>query len=252
MRRKNSTEKSGVHLDPQLHDELISTMEENNEQVCKDFPQGTFKRLFWEQQLKAARCSNPRLMRWHPCMVRWCLNLKLLSSAAYHALGTSGFVKLPSERTLRDYTHFIKSRSGFTDELDHLLAEEAKLPTLPEWKKHIVLVFDEMKLKESLVYDKHENQVIGFVDLGELNNDLGRLEQSEGDQHPPVANHMLALMVRGIFTNLQFPYAHFPTSDLSADILFTIIWEAIERLESLGFKVIVVTGGGASPNRKFL
>ena len=51
------------------------------------------------------------------------------------------------------------------------------------------LKFDEMKLKESLVYDKNENQVIGFVDLGELNNDLVRLEQSEGDQHPPVATH---------------------------------------------------------------
>ena len=248
---RKSTEKRGIHVDSQLHDELTSTMEQNDDQIRKDFPPGTFRHLFWEQQLKTARCSNPRQMRWHPCMVRWCLNLKLLSSAAYHALGTSGFVKLPSERTLRDYTHFIKSRSGFYDELDQLLADEAKLRTLPDWKKHVVVVFDEMKLKESLVYDKNENQVIGFVDLGELNNDLVRLEQSEGDQHPPVATHMLALMVRGIFTNLRFPYAQFPTANTNADFLFTIIWEAVERLEFLGFKVMVVTGDGAAPNRKF-
>ena len=62
---------------------------------------------------------------------------------------------------------------------------------------------------------------------------------------------MLALMVRGIFTNLRFPYAQFPTANTNADFLFTIIWEAVERLEFLGFKVMVVTGDGAAPNRKF-
>ena len=36
-------------------------------------------------------------------------DLKLLSSAAYHAIRTSGFITLPSEITLRDYTNYIKS-----------------------------------------------------------------------------------------------------------------------------------------------
>ena len=39
-------------------------------------------------------------------MIKWCLNLKLLSTSSYHALRTSGFVTLPSERTLRDYTSY--------------------------------------------------------------------------------------------------------------------------------------------------
>ena len=46
-------------------------------------------------------------------MIRWCLNLKLLSSAR-----TSGFMKLPSERLLCDYTHHVKARSGFQDDVD--------------------------------------------------------------------------------------------------------------------------------------
>ena len=37
----------------------------------------------------------------------------------------------------------------------------------------------------------------------------------------------------------------------TADVLFTLNWEAIERLERLGFKVIALTGDGASQNRKF-
>ena len=86
-------------------------------------------------------------MKWHPMMVRWCLNLKLLSTSCYHALRTS-------KRTLRDYTHYVKSRSGFQDDIDDDLAKEANIKELPEYKKYIVLLIDEMKIKESLVYDK--------------------------------------------------------------------------------------------------
>jgi hypothetical protein len=58
-------------------------------------------------------------------------------------------------------------------------------------------------------------------------------------------------MVRGVFSNLHFPYAHFATSDnLTGENLFLILWEAIERLERLGLKVIALTGDGASQNRK--
>ena len=137
-------------------------------------------------------------------MIRWCLNLKLLSSAAYHSLRTSGFIKLPSERTLRDYTHFIKPKAGFSSELDQLLADELLVETLPDWKRHVVLVLDEVKIKESLVFDKHETEVVGFVDMGDINNKLADLEKqcSTNHQYPTIATHMLVLMVRGVFTGL--------------------------------------------------
>ena len=249
----HSTEKSGVHVDTSLHKDLLSIMEENDDSIMKQFPDGTFRRLFWEQQKKAASVCNPRQMRWHPVMIRWCLNLKLISSAAYHGLRSSGFVTLPSERTLRDYTHYVKSSTGFQRDVDLMLAKEAKLSEIPDWKRNVVLAFDEMKIKESLVYDKHNAKVLGFVDLGQVNNELQELEEScseDGRLCRPVATHMLVLMVRGIFTSLQFPYAHFPTKALSADSLLAIIWEAVERLERLGLKVLVLTGDGASPNRK--
>ena len=93
------------------------------------------------------------------------------------------------------------------------------------------------EIKQSLVYDKHGSQVIGFVDLGSFNEQLADLEGREGDSgHAPVATHMLALMIRGMFLTLNFPYAHFPTEKLKADQLFVIIWEAVERLERLGFE----------------
>lgn len=187
-------------------------------------------------------------------MIRWRLNIKLLSTASYHALRTSGFMQLPSERTLRDYTHYVKARSGFQDDIDEGLVKESKLKDLPHWKKHVLLL-DEMKLKENLVYDKHEANVIGFVGIGDFNNQITELEKecssSDFGPHESIATHTLVLMVRGIFSKLEFPYAHFLTKDLTGEQIFSIVWEGIERLEKLGFKVVVVTADGASPNRKF-
>ena len=245
-------ERNGVQIHSSLNDDLIQIMSEYAAHVEEHFPEGSFRRLFWKQQFQAARTKDARQMLWHPCMIRWCLNLKLLSSAAYHSLRTSGFIKLPSERTLRDYTHFIKSKSGFNSALDQFLADESQVEDLPEWKRHFVLVFDEMKIKEGLVFDKHEAEVVGFVDMGDISTKLADLERqcSTNQQHPPIATHMLVLMVRGVFTGLRFPYAHFPTTTTKAEHLFEIMWEAIERIEHKKLKVIAVTADGASSNRK--
>jgi len=67
----------------------------------------------------------------------------------------------------------------------------------------------------------------------------------------PVAKHMLTIMVRGVLTNLCFPYAHYSTIGVAAVELFPIIWESIRTLECVGFKVISITRDGCSANRKF-
>ncbi len=76
------------------------------------------------------------------------------------------------------------------------------------------------------------------------------MERSDVER-PSIATHILGIMVRGVFSGLHFPYAHFPTTGVTGATLFSLVWEAIERLERLGFKVVALTGDGASPNRKF-
>ena len=116
-------------------------------------------------------------------------------------------------------------------------------------------MFDEMKIKEGIVYDKHECKVVGFVDVGSVNNKLRLFEQSLADDGEEatnsIARHMLVFMVRDVFINLQFPYAQYPTFDLSADILYPLVWEVIRNLETVGFKVISLTGDKGSCNLKF-
>ena len=133
------------------------------------------------------------------------------------------------------------------------LRSETNIDELEDWQKYVTLVFDEVKIKEGIVYNKHDCKIVGFIDLGPINNILLKFENSLSDvstQPMSVASHMLTFMVRGLFIHLQFPYAYYPTDGVTADLLFPIVWEVVRNLECAGFKVISVTGDGVSQNRK--
>ena len=185
-------------------------------------------------------------------MIRWCLSLKLTSSASYHALRSSNVLVLPSECILRDYTHFVKAKPGFQSEIDKQLCREAKLDSIPDYQKYVCLVFDEVKVKEDLVYDKHSVSLLGFVQMGDVNDHLSKFENKLLETtKPQLATHMLTFMVSGILSDLEFPYVSFPCSSITGDQLYSIVWGCIRRLEACGFKVLVITCDGASTNRTF-
>ena len=112
--------------------------------------------------------------------------------------------------------------------------------------RYIGILVDKMKIKEGLIFNKHSGELVGFENLGDLNNELAKLEE-EGAA-PTIAKQVLVLMVQGLMFALKFLYAHFSTCGCTADQLYPIIWDAIRRLEAGGLKV---TADGASPNRKF-
>ena len=93
--------------------------------------------------------------------------------------------------------------------------------------------------REELVYDKHTGSLIGYTDLGEINNHLLAFEQSlEGSSNQPApAKTMLTFMVKELFTKLQFPYAQFASTKLTGDSLFQLFWEVVKRVERIGLKV---------------
>jgi len=87
-------------------------------------------------------------------MIKWCIYLPHLSSGCYEAIRQSGCITLPSQRTLRDYTHFAKATMGFSVDVDLQLIEAAEILDCPEWKKCVMILMDEMYVKENLVYEK--------------------------------------------------------------------------------------------------
>lgn len=94
---------------------------------------------------------------------------------------------------------------------------------------------DEMHIKEDLVYNKHTGELVGFVNLGDINSHLVKFEKSLSgeDQTEPLAKSMLTIMVRGLFTLLQLPYAQFPCKTISGDLMYDPFWEAVSRIERL-------------------
>ena len=253
------TTTDGIILDSQLHSEMGGIMHDVNKEAKENHPDGSFRQLFWDQQIQALKLQDKKCqIRWHPALIKWCLHIKYKSSSAYHAIRSTGVLTLPSERTLSDFTHVVKERVGFQKSVNQQLINEASVKE--EKDKYIVLLFDEMKIKKDLVFDKHTCELVGFVDLGEINNILDRLEHqrrsdTEEDESPfaenDIATHMLQFMVRGIFTKLEFPLASIPTREITGDTLFPIVWEAVRNIEESGLKVVLITADGAAPNRKF-
>ena len=122
-----TVEKNGVEVDEETNDDLLKVMETCSKDGLVKHPQDSIQHVFWQQQLQCARLANPRQRRWHPLMIKWALYLRHLSSKAYETVRDSGVIALPSQRTLRDYTHFIQSSMGFSEEVDQQLMEAAKV-----------------------------------------------------------------------------------------------------------------------------
>ncbi len=240
-------EKQGVELDTSISTEINKLMTANQE---PPFPNDTMKTLLWEQQVKAANAKNPRNIRWHPTIIKWCLNLNMISSKAYKTISESGALQLPTIRTLQDYTHYIKVKSGFQPEVLEQMVNQAKSKGIfdgEEYKTYVVLLLDEMKIKRDLVFDKHTGELIGFTNLGDINEELNLLNENQNE----MATHMMAVMVRSICANFKFQLAHYPTAKTTAGDIFPIVWELVEHLELSGFKVLAITCDGASINRRF-
>ena len=120
-----------------------------------------------------------------------------------------------------------------------MLAEAADVKTCPECNKCVLLLLDEMHVREDLVYDKHTGELIGFTNLGDINNHLDAYKKAlSTDEKPPsLAKSGQVFMVRGLFTKLQFAYAQFPCSILTGGKLYKPFWDAVCRIESCGLKV---------------
>lgn len=162
-RLEEVVEARSIAVDNSIDEDLHAVMKSESSKILEKFPEGSFGRLFWQQQLDAAAKKDKRGMRWDPLMVKWCLYLRHKSSGAYELLRDSGCISLPSQRTLRDYTHYVNAAVGFSDELDLQLSRAAKIDSCEEYQKCVVMLMDEMYIKEELVYDKHTGCLTGIL-----------------------------------------------------------------------------------------
>ena len=131
-------EEEGVALTQKDSDDISSVLSDVSPLV-KNFSEGSILRIFWEQQVKYNSLKDRRQMRWHPLLIRFALNLKYSSTSAYRAVRESGLISLPSERTLRDYTHWAPIRDGPQVEVLQHIKRTIGLDGMSTSEKHFAL-----------------------------------------------------------------------------------------------------------------
>ncbi|CAB3981011.1 Transposable element P transposase [Paramuricea clavata] len=173
QRMENEIKHHGIRIETGLEKELTSIITNTSLEATPHM------KLVWEQQKKA------------------------LNQQSNFELRDSGTMQLPSSRTLRSYRNNFKPGAGYLPENIKSLISRAK--GFLDKDRWIVVMFDEMKIKCNLVFDKHSGHLIGFVDLGDPD-----INYSTFDKIEP-ATHVLAFYVRGITTKLQFMLGYFFT-----------------------------------------
>ena len=157
-------------------------------------------KLFWEQQKKHF-AANPKGRRYHPQFVAFCLSLHAKSSSAYKEL--QDVLVLPSERTLINYKNVFKPKPGI-----HKI-HQLQVSCYSGCQRFVGVTFDEMKIKSSLDFDKHSEEIVEFTDLGHP-----ALTFSPFEDEQPVATTVIAFLIRCLMTSLKFVPCYFLTSAL--------------------------------------
>ena len=141
---------------------INSNIADDIEEVMnKNLNVSPFMKFFWEQQKSSQNEGSG--VHYHPMIIRFCLSIASKSASAYNELRSSNVLTLPSLRTLRDYKNAIRPTTGFNMEV---IEELCKTTETLQSSQRFVLSFDEMKIQQNLVFDKHSGELIGYVDLG--------------------------------------------------------------------------------------
>lgn len=122
------------------------------------------------------------------------------SPGGYSFLREQNILPLPCVTTLRKHLLAVKIGCGFDDDFFKLLKK--KFITKSEYEKKVILVLDEIFLRESLGVNTRDLTYHGLEDFGD-EFDVRKSKK---------ANHGLVLMIQSLAENLHQPIAVFASN----------------------------------------
>ena len=228
-----------VSVDNELASDFDTIMSNNTDTMTP------FMKLFWEEQKQYSKNKVSSSNRYHPMIIRFCLSLASKSASAYDEMRSSNVLTLPSRRTLRDYRNAIKPHAGFNPAVVQELIKTCN--SFHGSQRNVVLSFDEMKIKENLVFDKYTGDLVGYVDLGDPD-----LNYASFDNCDDLATHVLVFYVTGLASKLKFELCYLGTKGVLSYQIMNAFWRAVGILEdTCNLRVIAAVCDGCSPNRSF-
>ncbi|XP_072037405.1 uncharacterized protein [Amphiura filiformis] len=233
-------EREGIDLDEEQAEEMKELAEAVEGDMKECMPEDSYQRLLWEEQRKMSKMKDARSMRWHPAVIKWCVALHAKSPAAYKMIRKSNFLKF--QTTLNCYTDFTECMEGYNLALLDRIWKDSNLQNEKQFKRNVSLLYDEMKIKSGLVFNQRTGRMMGFVNLGSLNTEMGsfgaRMEELDSGKPatPEIATHVLAFMVRGICSPLRAAFGFFPCRGVTTSELCWCVWEGVKLLERKNFE----------------
>ena len=217
-------------------------------EVSKDCPPKILEFLLSQ---KKAMSAHPHGRRWNMSLIRLCLTLWCRSPKCYGQLRDSGYLILPSQKTLQIYKNKFHQKPGINKELLHWMKNEALHRNLAPEGYEGGLIFDEMTIQSDLQFHSKNGikYLIGFTDISDESQFMTSI--ASGKREITLATHVLQFIFLG-FSGFRFPLFHFPTNTATASELVMLFWKIVNLMQTFGFTVRYISTDGAQTNRDFI
>ena len=163
---------------------------------------------------------------------------------------------MPDINNLKKYINYATSKSGFNPDVIKKFVIDSKLHKLEPFQNNVSICLDEMKLQQVLVYKRSSGKLVGFCEMGDINQEIESFQARCVDKESSVltiskdiAKYVNVFVVRGIYTHLESTIGYHASRGFTGDQLFLLVWEATRILKVVGFKVRSWVCDEATQNR---
>ena len=179
------------------------------------------------------------------------INLAILILGAYEQLRKSGFLELTHCTTFNQYISFTSSGVRFNPGIIKRLYDDLKVSTLQKYEKQTILLFDKIKIKSGLVYSKSLSCIVGFTELGDINEELNEFErkfQNSSTKSKELATYVICFMARRLMKRFSHPVGYLSPRGNSCFLLYG---EPLGYLKQLDWKYLLLFAMGQLPTEDF-
>ncbi|KAH8035469.1 hypothetical protein HPB51_005704 [Rhipicephalus microplus] len=195
------------------------------------------QQLAFKTAVMAAKAKMKNGRRYDDEWLMTCLLLQISSPKAYTLISDMQLLPLPTKARLRQIISGIPCKYGYN---------EVALSTIKahfQGKSHIrrcgVLLLDEIKLKQSVAFNKASCKMDGFVDYGDVTS-------TATDK---LADHGLVFMFVPLFEDWVQPIASFATKGAApGKVLSELVLSAVLELHKSNASVLAIISDGAGNN----
>ena len=134
-----------------------------------------------------------------------------------------GFLHLPHKSTL-----LTDMQTGCNSDVISKFLKDTDIESMEPRDHNVVLLFDEMCIKPGLVFNKATGKLVGFCEMGKVNDELNKFDKYfKGSVEAELATHVLTLMARCLFKHFNYPLAYYASVGFSSHQLNPVVWDVV-------------------------